>query len=172
MHQVVIHYSDGRLVKGLTDDFQPERDRFHLAPPEAVFGAPPREVRLADAKAVYFVKSLSGNARRRKLNDPPARRPPGRTVRVVFRDGEVMVGTTPGLLSDRPGFFLTPVDPGSNNERCFVLVAAVKELETLSVGRVHERTAPAAGARRADFLSADTLAAIPAVFTKMRHWME
>ena len=34
--------------------------------------------------------------------------------------------TTQGYQPDRPGFFVVPVDPKSNNDRCFVVMAAVK----------------------------------------------
>ncbi|MDD5343143.1 MAG: hypothetical protein PHW12_01840 [Smithella sp.] len=39
-----------------------------------------------------------------------------------------MVGTTVGYQKDRPGFFVIPADPDSNNERCFVLSSATLEI--------------------------------------------
>jgi len=40
----------------------------------------------------------------------------------------VMIGTTQGYDRNRPGFFVVPVDPASNNERCFVVAAATQEV--------------------------------------------
>lgn len=48
-----------------------------------------------------------------------------------FADGEDIVGTTMGYEPDRLGFFVVPVDPKSNNERCFVVMAAVKAVTFL-----------------------------------------
>jgi hypothetical protein len=47
---------------------------------------------------------------------------------VVFGDGETLAGTTQGYDANRPGFFVMPLDPGSNNERCFVVTRATKEV--------------------------------------------
>ena len=55
----------------------------------------------------------------------------GRKVQVEFSDGETIVGTTQGYQPDRPGFFVVPVDPKSNNDRCFVVMAAVKKVTFL-----------------------------------------
>jgi hypothetical protein len=51
-----------------------------------------------------------------------------RKIRVVFADGETLVGTTQGYQPGRPGFFVVPADSGSNNDRCFVVSAATKEV--------------------------------------------
>jgi hypothetical protein len=50
---------------------------------------------------------------------------------VIFKDGEVLVGTTTGYDASRPGFFLFPADEKSNNERIFVVTAAVKTVRFL-----------------------------------------
>jgi hypothetical protein len=55
----------------------------------------------------------------------------GRKIRVRFKDGEVLVGTTQGYQPGRPGFFLVPADPGSNIERCYVISAATDEVTFL-----------------------------------------
>jgi hypothetical protein len=46
-------------------------------------------------------------------------------VRVVFKDGEWIVGSTVGYEPQRPAFFLIPVDPQSNNRSVFAVAAAV-----------------------------------------------
>ena len=55
----------------------------------------------------------------------------GKKMRVVFQDGEVLLGTTQGYQPGRPGFFLVPADPRSNNERCFVISSATREVTLL-----------------------------------------
>jgi len=47
---------------------------------------------------------------------------------VVFKDQEVMVGTTQGYQPDRPGFFMVPADSDSNNERCYIFLASTQQI--------------------------------------------
>jgi hypothetical protein len=49
-------------------------------------------------------------------------------VEVEFKDEEVLFGTTTGFDLKRPGFFLFPVDPQSNNLKVFVVSAAVRSV--------------------------------------------
>ena len=55
----------------------------------------------------------------------------GRKMKVRFKDGEEIVGTTQGYQPDRQGFFLVPADDRSNNDRCFVLAAATEDVSFL-----------------------------------------
>ena len=132
-NRVVARFLDGRVLKGQTADFLPAKPLFHVvqAPPAGAAGQVV-EVRLADLKAVFFVRDLVGNA---AYNEGKAfadgRRAQGRKVEVEFSDGETIVGTTQGYQPDRPGFFVVPVDPKSNNERCFVVMAAVTKVAFL-----------------------------------------
>ena len=132
MNRVVARYADGRLFKGMTGDFAPGKDVFHLMEHGAPAGTPPLEIQLADLKAVFFVKDFTGNPdhHERKIFDP-MRPPPGRKIRVVFNDGEIIVGTTVGYQPERPGFFVEPADPQSNNERCYVVAASTREVRFL-----------------------------------------
>jgi hypothetical protein len=52
----------------------------------------------------------------------------GKKIKVIFRDGEELVGTTQGYQTGRPGFFLFPADKQSNIDRVFVLVAATRSV--------------------------------------------
>ena len=132
MNRIVARYQDGRSLKGMTSDFFPNKDRFHVVPAEAQVGAKPVEVLVSDLKGVFFVKEFAGDPQHKKSNDPaPGKLEPGRRVRVVFKDGEVIVGTTQGYQPGKPGFFLVPVDPGSNNDRCYIVTAAAKEVNLL-----------------------------------------
>jgi hypothetical protein len=129
MNRIVARFQDGRLIKGFTTDFLPTKDRFHVFPEEAAPGAKPTEVIVAQLKALFFVKSFAGNPHHEEPSDFPGDKPPaGRRIRVIFKDGEIMSGTTQGFDRTRPGFFVTPVARGSNNERCFVVTAATERV--------------------------------------------
>lgn len=129
MNQIVARFQDGRLIKGVTSDFLPTKDRFHISPPDAAPGSRPIEVLMSSLKAVFFVKDLSGQPEHQEASDFDAAKPvAGRKIRVLFQDGEVLVGTTQGYQPGRPGFFLIPADAKSNNERCYVVSAAAREV--------------------------------------------
>ena len=132
MNQIVARYRDGQIVKGVTNDFLPTKDHFHVAPSGAAPGAKPLEVRVADLKALFFVKDFVGQPDYVEGEwFDPAKTAAGRKIRVVFKDGEVIVGTTQGYQPGRPGFFIQPADAKSNNERCFVITAATREVSFL-----------------------------------------
>ena len=127
-NKIVVRYQDGRVLKGFTRDFLPNKDLFHLSPMDAP-ESKPQEVRIPELKAVFFVKDFMGNPQYKARQEfDPSRPVIGRKIRVVFRDGETLVGTTQGYEPGRPGFFLIPADSQSNNERCFVVSAATQEV--------------------------------------------
>ena len=127
MNRVVVRFQDGRVMKGFTTDFLPTKDLFHLTLEEQGGAAKPSEVRLAELKAVFFVKSFEGDPQHKRSNEPSPG-VTGRRLRIVFKDGEVVVGITQGYDKTRPGFFVVPVDTGGNNERCFIVAAAAREV--------------------------------------------
>ena len=132
MNKVVARFIDGRVVKGMTADFFPTKDTFHVAEPGALEGTEPMEINRNDLKALFFVKDYTGNPDHVERNDfDPVRPPAGRKIRVVFKDGEVLVGTTTGYQPGRPGFFLEPADESSNIERCYVVTSATAEVAFL-----------------------------------------
>lgn len=132
MNKVVARFQDGRMIKGLTHDFIPTRDRFHVAVAGAAPGTKAVELLRDDLKALFFVKDFGGDPKRVDVNAFDASRPVvGRRIRVVFQDGEVMVGTTLGYQPGRPGFFLEPADSQSNIRRCFVVTRATREIRFL-----------------------------------------
>jgi hypothetical protein len=132
-NRIVARYLDGRTLKGQTADFLPTRTYFHVIPsPQAGTSIQVVEVKIADLKAVFFVRDLVGDAAYNEAKAFTAEvRATGRKVQVKFADGEDIVGTTMGYEPDRLGFFVVPVDPKSNNERCFVVMAAVKAVTFL-----------------------------------------
>lgn len=132
MNKVVARFTDGRTIKGTTADFLQARPLFHVSTEGAAAGDKPVEVLMRDLKAVFFVKDLEGDKERVKQRDFDASRPQaGRRIKVVFLDGEVLMGTTTGYQRERPGFFIVPADAGSNIERCYVVASATKEVSFL-----------------------------------------
>jgi hypothetical protein len=132
MNRIVARYQDNRLLKGITNDFLPAKDRFHVVPADNPPGTRPLEVLIADLKALFFVRDFTGHPEHHRSQEfDPSKPPVGRKIRVMFKDGEVMAGTTQGYQPGRPGFFLVPADSRSNNERCFVVAASTKEIAFL-----------------------------------------
>ena len=127
-NKIVIHYQEGRILKGFTRDFLANKDLFHLIPMDAP-ESKPLEVRVHELKAVFFVKDFSGMPQYNDRKEFDSSKPViGRKIRIVFKDGETVVGTTQGYEPARPGFFVIPADPQSNNERIFVVSAATQEV--------------------------------------------
>ena len=130
--KVVARYQNGLVVKGLTADFVPYAESFLLYERGSTRTA--REILLADLKAVYFVKDLDGDLGHAKSNIfDPADLTPGRKVRVLFKDGEVLMGYTSDYLSTRPGFFVLPADLKANADRCYILIAATEKISLIGV---------------------------------------
>jgi len=127
MNKVVARFQDGRVLKGHTADFVASADTFHIARADAP-SAPPHPVMVSELKAVFFVKDFAGNPLHDERKHFDARASGGRKVRIEFRDGEVMVGTTQTYEPDAHGFFLVPADAASNIERCFVVAAATEQV--------------------------------------------
>jgi len=128
-NKTVAHYEDGKLFKGVTNDFFPNKDIFHLMLMDAPLGSKPAEFLVRGLKALFFVKDYQGNHDYQEKKDfDPSFPPTGRKIKVLFKDGELMVGTTNGYQPTRPGFFLVPADRNSNNERCFVVSASTKQV--------------------------------------------
>jgi len=129
--KVVVRYSNGRVIKGFTQDFFPNKDRFHLFPADNPSGEP-IEVLVSDLKAVFMVRDFVGNPQyteRKKYIE--GEKVSGRKVEVTFRDGEVLVGSTLGYDPKRQGFFLFPTDPESNNIRVYAVSSSVKNVRYL-----------------------------------------
>ncbi len=130
MNKIVVRYADGRTFKGYTNDFFPNKPVFHAQPLNAPPGLKLVEISIHDLKAVFFVKDFAGHPEHKKQKEfDPAHPLAGRKLKVIFKDEEIMVGTTQGYQPDRPGFFMVPADAAGNNERCFIVMAATKKIE-------------------------------------------
>jgi hypothetical protein len=122
---VVARYPDGTLVKGVTNNFFPNKSTFHI---EDRGSGERREITTAELKAVFFVKDFEGDSTRDDRADVD-RTGFGRKMQVEFQDGETMVGFCQAYAANRPGFFLFPADPESNNDRVFIVAKAVRSAE-------------------------------------------
>jgi len=126
LNKVVVHFKNHTLLKGTTGDFFPNKTQFHLIDPEGKATT----ITVNQLKAIFFVKDFVGNKLHQdnyELNMPGT----GRKIWVEFFDGEVIIGHTLGYSPDRQGFFLTPADPESNNERIFVVKESTKIIKFL-----------------------------------------
>lgn len=129
--KLVVRYLDGYVVKGFTLDFSSLKDSFHINPVDD--RGTTIEVRLAQIKAVFFVKDFAGAPAydERKEYDPETKII-GKKLRVLFNDGEVLVGVAEVYLPNRKGFFLFPADKDSNAEKVFVVNGAVTEVRFIN----------------------------------------
>ena len=57
-NHVVARFADGRIVKGTSLDVDPKRPMFHVRTPDGEM----IDVAMADLKALFFVRSLSGDS--------------------------------------------------------------------------------------------------------------
>lgn len=132
--KIVVHYANGKVIKGFSHDFYPNKPRFHLLPAVAGFAFSDEaiEVRMEELKGVFFVRDFAGDPRyNERKYFAQGEQPAGRKVEVSFPDGEVMVGSTMGYDRQRSGFFLIPADPKSNNLRVFVVFAGIRRVRFL-----------------------------------------
>jgi hypothetical protein len=129
--KVVVRYSDGKLIKGFTQDFFPNKERFHLIPANNPSGGA-IEVSMKDLKAIFMVRDFIGHSlykeRKRYIE---GEKPSGEKVEVTFIDGEVLVGSTLGYNPKRQGFFIFPADPKSNNIWVYVVSSVVEKVRYL-----------------------------------------
>ena len=125
-HYIVARFKDGTLLRGNTSDFSPFKVSFHLE----LENTEEISVDLEKLKAVFFVKDSpefeEQIERYKNIKDMG-----GKKVKVHFVDGEVISGYALEYSSDHYGFFLTPDDHASNNERIFVVTAATEKITFL-----------------------------------------
>jgi small nuclear ribonucleoprotein (snRNP)-like protein len=132
--KTVVKFNDGRIVKGFTTDFSPNKDIFHIHNVESDSTATEGEqveVSLDNIKAVFFVKDFQGNKEYKKVrtfNGYESGSPSQRKIVVIFKDGENFYGTTHSFSPDRKGFFVFPIDERDNNDRVFVPSSSLEKV--------------------------------------------
>lgn len=130
--KVIIRYAGGKVVKGYTRDFFPNKSEFHLEVTTADKKGEVIEVQVKDLKAVFFVRDFMGNpSYDERKYFAEGQQITGRRVKVSFKDGEVLVGSTVGCDPKRQGFFFFPADPQSNNLKVYAVMSAVSKVEFL-----------------------------------------
>jgi hypothetical protein len=120
---VVANLLDGRVVKGTSLDVDPARPVCHIRTATGM-----EKVRLADAKALFFVRSLTGNKDRndvQQVQPEDVRAKGSARIDLVFKDGERIAAFTNRYPPRGAFFFVVPVDTGSNNTRVLVNAAAL-----------------------------------------------
>jgi hypothetical protein len=130
--RVVAHYKGGRLLKGHTRDFRPGADTFTLVSEEKRDKGHTYRVRVADLKAIFFVRALEGNIfyrEKKSFQEVNMSHLRGISVRLRFTDGEVIRGSSLDYAIGKKAFFVTPVDPESNNERIYVVADALTDIK-------------------------------------------
>ena len=129
--KIVVHYLNGEVIKGFTQDFFPNKPLFHLYPITDPTGEA-IEVLMKDLKALFFVRDFNGNSQYAKRKTyVEGENTLGRKLEVIFTDDELLVGSTLGYDPSRQGFFLFPADPESNNIRVFSITSSVKNIRFL-----------------------------------------
>jgi hypothetical protein len=125
LNKIIIRYADGKIISGTTQDFFPNKETFHVIDSN---DRECHEVSIKNLKAVFFVKTFEGNAEYQDKDDIE-RSGFGRKIKVLFKDGETLVGYTQGFSPNRSGFILFPSDPDSNNDKVFVVTAATEQID-------------------------------------------
>lgn len=138
--KIVAKFHDGKILKGYTVDFNPTEEYFHLYPVEDDLETAKEEkikIKLADLKAVFFVKTFQGNKDYKKVRsfqDNDSGPLPQRRIIIVFKDGENFYGTTYSFSPEKNGFFAFPIDPLDNNDRVFVPKDALERVHVKKFG--------------------------------------
>ena len=118
VNQVVARFRDGRTLKGTSLNVDPAKPTCHV---RTASGAV--EVKLADLKALFFVKDHQGNAKHNEAANPTPgdqRLVGGHKLKVRFHDGETIIGVANRFPPLGRFFFMLPIDPKSNNVRILV----------------------------------------------------
>jgi hypothetical protein len=133
--KVVAHFKDGRVVKGHTRDFSPDRGSFTLQPYTGESG--PVAVFLDDLKAVFHVRTFEGDPNHAprgegigRIEEPRFSKvmDHARKVSLQFADGERVWGYADVRAEDDPGFFFFPTDSRDNNLRIYVVKSSLREM--------------------------------------------
>jgi hypothetical protein len=130
--RVVVHFKGGKLLKGYTSDFRPEKSGFSVVSEQRADRGTTYQIKFDQLKAVFFVKTLGGNIfyrEKKRFGEASMSHLNGLSIELHFNDGETIRGATFDYAVGKKGFFVTPVDPESNNERIYVIASAVREIK-------------------------------------------
>jgi hypothetical protein len=114
------------------------------------------EISLADAKAVFFVKSFVEQPKHEDLHFYDAQAEASYLwVRITFFDGHVIECLVPntGEMVLSAGFFAWSVDPEANNLAVYIVKKMIKNFQVLGIRRLSPRNvnaSPTKSPRRSD----------------------
>lgn len=128
-NQVIAHFRDGSLVKGITADFFPTKKRFTITDDLGK----EHDVEIGSLKAIFFVRELDGSFDHVERKGFFHKHSRGKKVMVRFSDGEVIFGHTLSYTRRGQGFFMFPGDPDCNNTKVFVIHAATKLVKVMDL---------------------------------------
>ena len=122
--RMVIRFLDGTVLKAFGDNFLPGEERIQVMECDG----PMRTVELSAIKIICFVKQFVTDSQNTHRPAPPIiyQAVPGRKVTVEFKDGEVVKGVATLEGEPKRGFFITPLNPNSNNLQIYVNPNALK----------------------------------------------
>jgi tetratricopeptide (TPR) repeat protein len=129
--RLVVRYADGRTEYGVCFALNPKEGSFHLdlTDKDGVTTGKTKQIRYADLKAVFYVKSFDGKFDKGvRFHEWAAE---GNELIVEFKDGEVIRGLSVHHYDpDEPRFYLVPKDPATNNISILIERAAVAHTYT------------------------------------------
>jgi hypothetical protein len=128
---LVVRFQNGRVLKGISNDFSTNRENFNLTLSNRSSGSSSVKISLRDLKGIFFVKDFVGKKEYQedKGFSKPGKAFYGKKTIVHFKDGEILYGFTQNYSPDRLGFFLYPYDSQSNNLKLFAINAFVTKVE-------------------------------------------
>ncbi|MBD3866819.1 MAG: hypothetical protein IFK94_01735 [Acidobacteria bacterium] len=126
-NKVVVHLKNGKIHKGVTQDFDPSREEFYLLPAEG--GGIPMKIVLEGMKAMFYVRDYIGNRHFNASRGHAGALENARKVILRFNDGEELWGTKEDISDEGPGFFFYPTDREDNNIRIFVIRSSLSGME-------------------------------------------
>lgn len=138
---IVAHMRDGRLIRGVLEweagaqshpspERLPEVFRVH---PET--GDAPVEIRVADSKAIFFVRSHEGDREYEETKFSIGHAASGLWVQAQFADGEVLEGYVMNSIDwlNGSGIWMSPTDRFSNNTLIYVPRSSLVQFHVLGV---------------------------------------
>src|SRR4030042_6092611 len=91
--KIIARYTNGKIIKGYTPDFFPNKPLFHVYKSSFESESEGAKVHLKELKAVFFVKAFEGNPsydeRKELAKDQKLH---GRKIEITFQDSEMLVG--------------------------------------------------------------------------------
>ena len=115
--QIVIHFKDGNVKKGTTNNFDPDRNSFSLK----TIGGKLEEVNMVGIKSIFFVKDFEGDklfCYEYKDNSSDL----GRKIKIEYCDGEIIIGYVSGYSPKSQGFLM--IFPRKNGHKVKQLLPA------------------------------------------------